>query len=637
MSTSVAAVDASGRGSSYKWVALSNTTLGVLMASINQTILIIALPAIFKGIQVDPLAGNQTSLLLWVLLGFNVATTVFLVTFGRLSDMFGRVRLYNLGFFIFTIGSILCSITWSKGVAGEVELIIFRLVQGVGGALLFANSSAILTDAFPMEQRGFALGLNQIAAVGGSVIGLVVGGLLADAGDWRWIFLVNVPVGIFGTIWAYLALKEIGVKVKASLDLLGNLFLGLGILGIMLGLTYGIMPYGTSSMGWGNPWVVTALAGGVVCLIVFVFVEMNVEHPLFQLHLFAHRSFTLGNIASLFAALARGGLSFMLIIWLQGIWLPLHNVSFSHTPLQAGIDTLPQMVGFLVAGPISGYLSDKAGAKWYTFAGMIITAGGFALINTLPFDFHYWTFATYLFIVGIGMGVFSSPNSAIIMNSVPPRYRGVASGMRATFMNAGQLMSMGLFFSIVISGLASRLPQAYLNGLSQHGVPLAYAEMVSKLPPTASLFAALLGYNPMAHLLPAQILNNLSAANRSTLLGMHFFPNMIGPAFHHGLALAFWISGGLALLAAIATVFCKTNRVAAVAEQMQSKADLPKSTGLLSSVEIARMERLGLIALHQARTGLLPDAPEEEKEKARRAIQLLQQVLEHKQKVSLSS
>lgn len=539
----------------YKWLALSNTTLGILMASINGTILIIALPVIFNGIGVDPLKGNQTSLLLWVLLSFNVATTVLLVTFGRLSDIFGRVRLYNLGFLIFTVGSVLCSITWSKGLHGELELILFRVVQGIGGAFLFSNSAAILTDAFPGNQRGLALGLNQIAAIGGSVIGLVVGGLLAATGHWRWVFLVNVPIGLIGTVWAYIALREVGQKVKAKLDIWGNVFLAAGILGIMLGLTYGMMPYGNHPMGWSNPWVLSGLIGGFACLLLFVWVESVVEQPLFHLGLFKIRAFALGNLSSLFAALARGGLQFMLIIWLQGIWLPIHGVSYANTPLQAGIDTLPQMVGFLIAGPVSGFLSDRYGPRWFATGGMVVAAIGFLLLNTLPFEFHYWPFAIYLFIIGAGMGLFSSPNSSSIMNVVPSKYRGVASGMRATFMNAGMMMSMGIFFSIVIAGLATKLPAAYLSHLTAEGVPLAAAQYVAKFPPMASLFAALLGYNPLQHLLPASVFLHLPAHAAQTIVGHTFFPTLIGPAFHHGLSLAFFISFILSALAAIASLF----------------------------------------------------------------------------------
>jgi len=545
------------RGSSYKWIALSNTTLGILMATINQSILIIALPVIFNGLHVNPLASNQTGLLLWVLLGFNVAMTIFLVTIGRLSDMFGRVRLYNLGFLIFTFGSILASLTWGKGTAGEIELIIFRIIQGIGAGFLFSNSAAILTDAFPENQRGFALGMNQVAAVGGSIIGLLVGGALAATGEWRWIFLVNVPVGLIGTVWAYFGLKEVAKKpAKQSLDIWGNFTLALGLLGIMLGLTYGIMPYQQHSMGWSNPWVISGIVGGVLLLAVFAIIEKFTKQPLFDLELFKIWPFTAGNLASLLASLARGGLQFMLIIWLQGIYLPLHGISYANTPLIAGLYTIPQMIGFFIAGPISGILSDKYGARAFATIGMVVTGAGFYLMTTLPVNFNHWLFWIYLLIIGIGMGLFGSPNSAAIMNSVPAKYRGVASGMRSTFTNAGSMISMGLFFSIMITGLAQRLPQTMLAGLTAHGVPLAAAKKVSQLPPMDSLFAALLGYNPLASLLRQfGVLQHLPAASARFIVGQKFFPSLIGQPFMHGLQWAFVVSLIMSLIAAVISAF----------------------------------------------------------------------------------
>lgn len=544
-------------GLHYKWIVLSNTTLGVLMATINQSILIIALPVIFNGLKVNPLASNQTGLLLWVLLGFNVATTVLLVLFGRLSDIFGRVRLYNLGFLIFTIGSVLASITWSEGTAGEIELIIFRIVQGIGGGFLFSNSAAILTDAFPENQRGLALGLNQVAAIGGGIIGILVGGALAATGHWRWVFLVNVPVGIFGTVWAYIALKEVAKRqVKQHLDIWGNITLTIGLLGIMLGLTYGIMPYKGHSMGWSNPMVLTELIGGVIVLGLFVIIELFTKQPLFNMKLFKIWPFTAGNLSGLLSSLARGGLQFMLIIWLQGIYLPLHGVSYANTPLIAGLYTLPQMFGFLVAGPISGTLSDRFGARTFATSGMVVTAIGFYAMTTLPVDFNHWIFWIYLFIIGVGMGLFASPNSAAIMNSLPAEYRGVGSGMRSTFSNAGTMLSMGLFFSIMIAGLAQKLPQAMQTGLTQHGVPLAGAIKVSQLPPTSSLFAALLGYNPLQDLLQQfGILKQMSASQANFVIGQKFFPSLIGSPFLHGLKLAFTASLIMSLVAALISAF----------------------------------------------------------------------------------
>ncbi|WP_206885651.1 MFS transporter [Alicyclobacillus mali (ex Roth et al. 2021)] len=547
------------RSPAYKWIALSNTTLGVLMASINGTILIIALPVIFAGIQVNPLQSGQTSLLLWVLMGFNVATTVLLVTFGRLSDMFGRVRLYNLGFLVFTVGSVLCSMTWSHGRAGELELIVFRMIQGIGGAFLFSNSAAILTDAFPNNQRGLALGLNQIAAVAGSVVGLVLGGILASTGHWRYVFLVNVPIGIVGTVWAYLMLKEMAKPQRdAKLDIPGNATLALGVLALMLALTYGIMPYGGHSMGWTSPMVLALFIGGVVMLGVFGVIERHMPDPLFRLELFRIRPFTLGNVALFMGSLARGGLSFMLIIWLQGIYLPLHGVSYENTPLIAGLYTLPQMVGFLAAGPLSGYLSDKFGQRAFATGGLLVSAVGFLLLAALPIDFNRFAFWADIFVIGVGMGLFASPNNASIMSSVPAQYRGVASGMRSTFNNAGQMMSMGIFFSIVVAGLAAKLPQALVSGLTAHGVPVKAAEAIAKLPPTSSLFAALLGYNPLESLLGPSGLNVLSklpASQAAAITGKHFFPTLISSPFHTGLALAFVISAVLMVIGAVASIF----------------------------------------------------------------------------------
>lgn len=544
----------SGPGAGYKWVALSNTTLGILMAAINGTILIISLPAIFRGIHVNPLAPGQTGLLLWVMMSFNVATTVLLVTFGRISDGLGRVKLYNLGFAIFTAGSILCFLTWGVGGAGEWQLIAFRFVQGIGGAFLFSNSAAILTDAFPPHERGLALGLNQVAGIGGSVIGLVVGGLLS-AVDWRLVFLVNVPVGIVGTIWAYVALREQAVLRKQShLDLWGNLTFGFGILGVLVALTYGIVPYAKSSMGWHNPLVDACGVGGIVLLIAFVWIESRTKDPLFELGLFGNRAFAAGNLAGFLASLARGGLQFMVIIWLQGIWLPLHGISYVNTPLQAGIDTLPQMVGFLLAGPISGRLSDRFGARWFGFAGMAVTVAGFIFLTGLPAQFSYWEFAAYIFLIGAGMGLFASPNSAAIMSSVPSRYRGAASGMRSTFQNGGMMMSMGIFFTIVITDMASHLPSAVLSGLTRLGVPAALAVGVAKLPPTATLFAALLGFNPMTELLPASALRHLPHAVVATLTGEHFFPDLIQRPFVDALHVAFLFSAIMSAVAAVVSL-----------------------------------------------------------------------------------
>ncbi len=548
--------ETSGRGpdGSYKWIALSNTTLGVLMATINSSIMLISLPAIFRGIGINPLLPSETSYLLWLLLGYMVVTATLLVTFGRISDMVGRVKMYNLGFAIFTLGSILLFLAPGAGNQAALELIVFRLIQGVGGAFLFANSTAILTDAFPASQRGMAMGINQVAAIAGSLGGLLLGGVLA-AIDWRLVFLVSVPFGLFGTLWAYLKLHETAtIRKNQRLDLLGNATFGIGLTALLIGLTYGIMPYGHSSMGWTNPFVIACIAGGILLLVAFLFIEQRVPDPMFRLELFKIRMFSAGNLSLMLASMARGGLQFMLIIWLQGIWLPLHGFSFASTPLWAGIYTMPMMAGFLVMGPLAGWLSDRLGARLFSTGGMVLTVLGFLGLTLLPGDFSPLAFFALLVLLGIGMGLFSAPNTTAIMNAVPADQRGVASGMRSTFQNAGSMLSMSFFFSIVTVGLAATLPHVLYTGLTGQGIPAAVARGVAGLPPTGALFSAFLGYNPMGALLPHAVVAHLSAATRATVLGTHFFPSLIMPAFMVGLRDAFYVSAAISLIAAIASL-----------------------------------------------------------------------------------
>jgi MFS family permease len=474
------------------------------------------------------------------------------VTLGRLGDMYGRVRMYNSGFAVFTLASIALSLTPGTGASAAIYLIAMRVVQGVGGALLMANSGAILTDAFPARERGFAMGINMVAAIAGSFIGLIVGGILA-AIDWRLIFWINVPIGVFGTIWAYWKLRDTSARKRESIDWWGNVTFGLGLVILLVGITYGIQPYGTSLMGWGNPTVIAMLAAGIVLLGVFALIESRIAQPMFNLGLFKIRAFTMGNIASFLGSIGRGGLQFMLIIWLQGIWLPLHGYSFESTPLWAGIYMLPLTFGFLIAGPVSGWLSDKYGARYFSTGGMILGAIAFALLIILPVNFSYWAFGLTLFLSGIGSGLFAAPNSTAIMNAVPPHDRGAASGMRATFMNSGQVLSIGIFFSLMIVGLATTLPSSIFSGLTAQGVPTAVAQQIASAPPISSLFAAFLGYNPMQQLLPASVLSALPAANAATITGTQFFPNIISGPFKAGLGIAFSISIIAYLIAALAS------------------------------------------------------------------------------------
>ncbi len=541
-------------GPHYKWVALSNTTLGMLMVMINQSIVLIAMPNIFDGIHLDPLDPHNTSYLLWMMMGFMVVTAVLVVTFGRLGDMFGRVRMYNLGFAVFTACSIMLSLTWGSGTEAALWLIGWRVVQGVGGALIFANSTAIITDAFPARQRGTALGINVIAGIAGAFIGLMLGGVLGPVG-WRWVFLVSVPVGVFGSVWAYLKLKDTGHRQPAAIDWWGNLTFAAGLITLLVGITYGIQPYHGATTGWGNPWVLTAMGVGVVLLVVFCVIESKVAEPLFDLSLFRLRTFAAGNLANLLTALGRGGLQFILVIWLQGIWLPLHGYSFEQTPLWAGIYMIPLTVGLLVAAPVSGLLSDRFGSRFFTIAGALLNALSFGLLMVLPVDFPYPAFAAILVLNGLGAGLFASPNRAEIMNAVPARQRGVGAGMTATFQNAAMVLSIGLFFSLIVLGLAQSLPGAMDHGLVAQGVPAPVAAKVSQLPPLAVLFAAFLGYNPIRQLLGTQVLQHLPAGRADYLTGRNFFPHLVTGPFQDGLAVAFWFALAACLVAAVASAF----------------------------------------------------------------------------------
>jgi len=504
-------------------------------------------------------------------MGYTVVTAVLVVGLGRLGDMYGRVRMYNAGFAIFTFFSIALSITWMHGTTAVVWMILMRVLQGVGGAMLMANSGAIITDAFPVTQRGLALGLNQVAAIAGSFLGLVIGGLLAPI-EWHLVFLVSVPVGLFGTVWAYLRLHDIGTRRHARMDWWGNATFAVGLIAVLVGITYGIQPYGTHTMGWTNPSVVAALVGGVAVLIAFTIVETKVKDPMFHLDLFRIRAFTAGNLASLLSSLGRGGLMFILIIWLQGIWLPLHGYSFESTPLWAGIYMLPLTVGFLVAGPLSGWLSDRFGARAFATGGMVVAAASFVWLLALPVDFVYWQFGVALLVNGLGMGLFAAPNWAGIMNSLPPHQRGAGAGMSATFQNSAMVLSIGIFFSLMIVGLSSSLPGTLSSGLIAQGVPTAAAAQVASLPPVGVLFSSLLGYNPIATLVGPTVLGQLPAANAQFLTGQAFFPHLISGPFHNGLGVAFAFAIAACLLAAIASAMRGTRYVHAEADDEGERA-----------------------------------------------------------------
>lgn len=560
-------------GDRHKWIVLSNTTLGVFAASVTGSIILISLPAIFRGIGLQPLDPGNTNTLLWTIMGYMVATAVLVVTFGRLGDMFGRAKIYNLGFAIFTLASIALAFMPTGSIAASY-LVWLRIIQGIGGAMLTATSTAILVDAFPPHQRGLAMGINTMAIIGGQFIGLIAGGLLADI-NWRLIFWINVPIGVVGTIWSYLSLKDhTPPQKRGGLDWWGNITFAIGLVLVLIGINDGIQPSANALMSWGTPKVLAELIVGVLFLIAFYGIERRVALPMFDMRLLRIKPFAAGISASLLTSIARGGLQFMLIIWLQGIWLPLHGYSFESTPLWAGIFMLPLTVGVLISGPAAGYFSDRYGSHAFAAVGMLVGAVTFVGLMLLEADFPYPVFALLLFINGVSSGLFSAPNGTQIMNAVPAAERGQASGLRATTMNAGQVMSIGVFFTLMIIGLAWSLPGSMEAHLIAEGLPADIATQVASAPPVASLFAAFLGYNPMGQLIPAEALAALTPEHVATITGTHFFPELLAGPFMVGIKIAFSISLVLYLLAALASwLGGSTRKQEAVEEQQMELAE----------------------------------------------------------------
>ncbi|WP_040686587.1 MFS transporter [Nocardia vinacea] len=538
----------------YKWIVLTNTTIGVLLSAVNASIVLISLPAIFRGIGLNPLEAGNVGYLLWMLMGYLLVTAVLVVMFGRLGDIFGRVRIYNLGFAVFAVTSVALSFDPFQGGSGAMWIIVWRVLQGIGGAMLTANSTAILTDAFPAKQRGTALGINMVAAVAGSFLGLIIGGVLSEW-DWRAVFWVSVPIAVIGSVWSYRSLHEVGMRTKGKVDWAGTITFGLGLTALLTGITYGIQPHGGHPTGWSNPWVLGAVLGGIALLAAFCVVETKVAEPMFHLSLFRNRAFGLGNFANLMVSIGRGGMQFMLIIWLQGIWLPLHGYDYESTPLWAGIYLLPLTVGFLAAGPVSGWLSDRYGSRRFTTGGATLAGLTFLLLLVIPVDFNYWVFATIVLLNGIGCGLFFSPNTAAIMSSVPASQRGAASGMRGTLFNGGNALSMGIFFSLMVVGLAASLPSALDSGLRAQGVSAGAASQLADLPPVASMFAAFLGYNPIQELLGPSGELDKPGVNADTLTGQEFFPHLLTGPFHSGLIVVFVSAALMMFLAAAASYF----------------------------------------------------------------------------------
>jgi MFS family permease len=563
-------------------VALTLATLGVVMVTINQSILLIALPDIFRGIRLNPLTPSNVSYFLWVFMGFLLVTAVLVVSFGRVGDIYGRVRMFNLGFAVFTVFSVLLSITFLSGPAGAIWIIVMRVFQGVGGAFLFANSNAIITDAFPPEERGRAMGINGVGAVSGSFIGLVLGGLLAPV-EWHLVFLVSVPFGLIGTVWGYLRLRDNGVRIPARIDWLGNAAFAAALIALLTAIVYSLLPYGGHPTGWTNPWVLAGVFGGLALLGGFVWIETRMPDPMFRLSLFRRRAFTAGSIAGLATALGRGGMQLMLVIWLQGIWLPQHGYSFSQTPVWAGIYMIPLTLGMFI-GPYAGGLSDRYGARGLTVVGLLVCGACFLLLEALPMNFSYLWFALLILLFAIGLGLFYSPNQAAVMNSLPPDQRGAGAGLTMTFFNAGTVLSMGLFFTIVTLGLASSLPSHLYAGLTAAGVNPAAAHQVAREPPIGSLFSAFLGYNPLQQLLgPTGALQQLPPHQVAYITGRSFFPSLIEQPFAQGLHMAFDFAAAAIGVALVASALMGRRFVHAEAvEEVGRPAADPTSGGVLS-------------------------------------------------------
>lgn len=424
----------------YKYTVLTNTTVGSFMSQLDSNIVLISLPTIIRE-----LPGTTTFDGLWVIMGYMLVTATLLLTFGRLADIYGRVKLYNLGFAIFTIGSGLCSIA-----PNGISLVIFRLVQGGGGALIFSNNAAILTDAFPPNERGRAIGINLVMGVSGSVLGLVAGGVLASTLGWRSIFWINLPVGIFATIWAYARLKELASPQRDRLDPIGNALFAAGLSIFLLGLTLG-------AVAGFSVFETAMMVLGSLMLVGFVYVELKVNSPMMDMTLFKIRAFTAGMLSNLLASVSRGAVLLILVFYFQGALLL--------DALTAGILLIPFSIAFVSVGPLSGYLSDRYGARGFSTGGLVVSAFAYAWFSTLPANVPYAIFVLPMILAGIGGGMFVAPNISSIMNASPITRRGIASGISSTMVMTGFLISLGIAFVVMAGNMPLSTLQAIFAGL----------------------------------------------------------------------------------------------------------------------------------------------------------------------------
>jgi EmrB/QacA subfamily drug resistance transporter len=395
------------------------------MASLDRNIIIIALPTIASDLH------TSFFTLMWIVLVYWLVTASVLLNFGRLSDMFGRVKLYNLGFALFTLGSGLCSMSQT----GE-QLIFFRVVQAIGAAFLFSNSAAIITDTFPENERAKALGLNQTSIVVGSVVGLVLGGFLTTYLGWRSIFWINLPIGVFATVWSHAKLKELGTIRKEKIDWLGNATFAAGVFLILLGITFGAFKL-------INPIIILIIIlTGLSLIVLFVFVEKRVSRPMFDLSLFKIRLFSGGNVAIFLNALARGAFTLIMSFYLQGPSMKLNA-------FDAGIYLIPVSIALAIFAPLSGWLYDRYKLRISAALGLLVSSIGFFMLIGIGATTTFYQVVLPLFIVGAGMGIFASPNRASIMSSVPTYRRGASAGISTSFVMTGNAFSIGLVFLIM--------------------------------------------------------------------------------------------------------------------------------------------------------------------------------------------
>ncbi|GGP19416.1 MFS transporter [Thermocladium modestius] len=538
-------VSPSGRRS-----VLLNTFLGSFVAAMNISMLIIALPAIFDGIRVYPLSPLGFTSMIWLIVSYPLALAVAIPISGRLSDMYGRGKLFTIGFLVFTLSSLLLGLAQGSGEAAAAELIVFRIMQGAGGSFMFSNSPALIMDVYPPRDRGFALGIIGISFSAGSVIGLLVGGGLAVI-NWRLVFLINAVVGSIGTYWSYKVVYKLSPgSSSVKVDWGGAVLLAAALVSVLTALNLGMLPYGDQPLGWGNPLVWTLLAVGAALLALLVQVERRIKEPMLRLDLFKIRQFTFGVMSAFFLFLAQGANIFVLSILLQALYLPMHGVPYSETPLLAGIYLIPNSVANALFAPIGGRLVNRLGARLVSTAGAVIAATSFELLALLPIDFNYAVFAAILFMMGAGFGLFMSPNQVSILTPVPPKDRSAASGMRASMQNVGSLTSIVVFLSLIIIGTYSTLSAALMNALVKAGLQAATAGQLSSIPPAIALFAAFLGYDPISTLaslthtsIPPQLLAELTKPS--------FFPTAIAPATINGFHYAYHVAALMAFTAAV--------------------------------------------------------------------------------------